>query len=64
MTVWIPDQSERIEQSLLCTQSPPPEAAVYVLDGLGGVHAGGGAPVLSPSTPYFGFDIARDLELQ
>lgn len=33
----------------------------YVLDGFGGVHAGGGAPVISPSTPYFGFDIARDI---
>ena len=36
----------------------------YVLDGLGGVHAGGGAPLLNPATPYFGFDITRDLELQ
>lgn len=38
-------------------------ANFYVLDGFGGVHAGGGAPVLNPTTPYFGFDIARDLEL-
>ncbi len=35
----------------------------YVLDGYGGVHAGGDAPVLTPAAPYFGFDIARDLEL-
>jgi hypothetical protein len=34
----------------------------YVLDGFGGVHAGGGAPVISPATPYFGFDVAADLE--
>lgn len=40
---------------------PPP--GVYVLDGFGGVHSGGGAPVMSPATPYFGFDAARDLEL-
>lgn len=36
-------------------------AQYYVLDGFGGVHAGGGAPVISPSTTYFGFDIAKDL---
>lgn len=34
----------------------------YVLDAFGGVHAGGGAPVISPSTPYFGFDAAVDIE--
>jgi hypothetical protein len=34
----------------------------YVLDGFGGVHAGGGAPIISPGTPYFGFDVAADLE--
>jgi hypothetical protein len=34
------------------------------LDGYGGVHTLGGAPVLSPATPYFGFDAARDLELR
>lgn len=33
----------------------------YVLDGFGGVHAGGNAPVISPATPYFGFDVAEDL---
>jgi hypothetical protein len=42
-------------------QLPPP--SVYVLDGYGGVNSGGGAPVMSPATPYFGFDVARDLEL-
>jgi len=35
----------------------------YVLDRFGGLHAGGGAPVLLPGTPYFGFDVAHDLEL-
>lgn len=35
----------------------------YVLDGFGGIHAGGAAPAFSPSAPYFGFDIAKDLEL-
>ena len=34
----------------------------YVLDAYGGIHAGGGAPVLSPATPYFGFDVAVDME--
>ncbi len=35
----------------------------YVLDGLGGVHAGGGATLPGPESPYYGFDIAVDLEL-
>jgi hypothetical protein len=35
----------------------------YVLDGYGGVHAGGSVAALSPATPYFGWDIAKDLEL-
>lgn len=34
----------------------------YVLDSFGGVHAGGGAPVMTPGTPYFGFDVAADIE--
>ena len=34
----------------------------YVLDAYGGIHAGGGAPALNPGTPYFGFDVAVDLE--
>ncbi len=34
----------------------------YLLDGFGGFHYGGGAAPLSPLTPYFGFDIARDVE--
>lgn len=37
-------------------------AQYYVLDGFGGVHTGGSAPALSPATPYFGFDVAVDLE--
>jgi len=37
------------------------EGQFYVLDGFGGVHAGGGAPAISPATPYFGFDVAVDL---
>jgi hypothetical protein len=36
-------------------------APFYVLDGYGGVHAGGGAPAISPATPYFGWNIARDI---
>ena len=35
----------------------------YVLDGYGGVHAGGGASNFVSAPPYFGWDIARDLEL-
>jgi len=42
---------------------PDPVAPGYVLDGLGGLHPGGGAAPMSPATPYFGFDIAVDLEL-
>jgi hypothetical protein len=34
----------------------------YVLDGYGGVHAGGEISKISPPTPYFGWDIARDIE--
>jgi hypothetical protein len=34
----------------------------YVLDGYGGVHAGGGAVAITPSTPYFGWDIAKSIE--
>ena len=37
------------------------QSGYYVLDGFGGVHAGGGAPAMSPQTPYFGFDIAKDI---
>lgn len=39
------------------------DAPYYVLDGFGGVHAGGGAPVMSPATPYFGTMQAADLEI-
>ena len=37
------------------------QSGYYVLDGFGGVHAAGGAPAVSPQTPYFGFDIAKDV---
>ena len=36
-------------------------AQYYVLDAFGGVHAGGGAPLIVPATPYFGFDVTADL---
>jgi hypothetical protein len=35
----------------------------YVLDGFGGIHAGGGAQKIIPPTPYFGWNIARGLAL-
>jgi glucose/arabinose dehydrogenase len=35
----------------------------YLLDGFGGLHPLGGAPAVSPSPPYFGFDAAEDVEL-
>jgi hypothetical protein len=38
------------------------EGEYYVLDGFGGVHAGNGASVIFPATPYFGFDVAADIE--
>jgi len=40
-----------------------PTGSLYVLDRFGGVHAGGGAPGLIPPSTYFGWNIARDLEL-
>jgi len=36
-------------------------APYYVLDGFGGIHAGGGAGAIFPSTPYFGFDAAVEI---
>lgn len=49
----------------LCAVAPTlavsQQASYYVLDGFGGVHAGGDAPAITPATPFFGFDIARDL---
>lgn len=36
-------------------------AQYYVLDGFGGVHAGGGAAAAPAGIPYFGFDIAKDI---
>jgi len=47
--------------TLLSASAYATHAQYYVLDGFGGVHAGGGAGIVSPATPYFGFDIARDL---
>ncbi len=43
--------------------SGPPPPPHYVLDGFGGIHAGDGAPVMNPATPYFGFDVAVDMEI-
>jgi hypothetical protein len=37
------------------------QSGYYILDGFGGVHAGGGAPKVLPPTPYFGFDVAEDI---
>lgn len=34
----------------------------YVLDGFGGIHAGGSAPKIHDA-PFFGFDVARDVEI-
>ena len=46
--------------TLLPAAANAQQAQFYVLDGFGGVHAGGGAPSITPGTPYFGFDVARD----
>ena len=35
----------------------------YLLDGFGGLHSLGGAPAIVPAPPYFGFDVAEDVEL-
>ncbi len=35
----------------------------YMLDSWGGIHASYGPVLPGPVSPYFGFDIARDLEL-
>ena len=43
---------------VIATPALGQQAPYYVLDGFGGVHAGGGAPATA-GTPYFGFDIAR-----
>lgn len=37
-------------------------APFYVLDGFGGVHAGGGAPTITPAPTYFGWDIAKAID--
>jgi hypothetical protein len=44
----------------IATPSAGQVASYYVLDGFGGVHAGGGAPAV-PGTSYFGFDIAKGI---
>ena len=46
---------------LLAAPAVGQHAQYYVLDGFGGVHAAGGAAVISPATPYFGFDVAADI---
>ena len=43
-----------------CTGLFAQYAGFYVLDGYGGVHAGGGAAAITPTTTYFGWDIAKD----
>ncbi len=45
----------------VCAPAQAQDGQYYVLDGFGGVHAAGGAATITPATPYFGFDIARDL---
>ena len=54
----LPESKERIASEAALDGAP----GYYVLDGFGGVHAGGGAPILTP-TPYWGWDVAGDLEL-
>jgi hypothetical protein len=46
---------------LSCTALFAQYAGYYVLDGYGGVHAGGGAAAITPATAYFGWDIAKDI---
>jgi hypothetical protein len=48
--------------ALIAPAAAQNHAQHYVLDGFGGVHAGGGAPVISPGTPYFGWDVAVSVE--
>jgi len=57
-----PPLSESSEPVVL-QAAPAATPGYYVLDGFGGVHAGGGAPVRVPATPYWGWDIAHDLEI-
>lgn len=47
--------------ALITPNAAAQRAAYYVLDGFGGVHAGGGAQAIVPATAYFGFDVARDI---
>lgn len=46
---------------LFAANSYAHHAQYYVLDGFGGVHAGGGAAAPPAGIPYFGFDIAKDI---
>ena len=60
-------RANRIVVALLLSLLPfaataqSPRGQFYVLDAFGGVHAGGGAPAITPATPYFGFDAAQDV---
>lgn len=49
--------------TLVASASGAQHAGFYVLDGFGGVHAGGGASVIVPRTAYFGWDVAVDMEV-
>ncbi len=46
---------------MFATNSYAHHGQYYVLDGFGGVHAGGGAAAPPAGIPYFGFDIAKDI---
>ena len=66
---WAQQQQPEVlrAQSEVLIDSPGPNTITghghfYVLEAFGGVHAGGGAPAISPLTPYFGFDVAEDIE--
>jgi hypothetical protein len=51
------------ENSYTITMNGTGFKSFYVLDGYGGVHSAGTAPVITPKPPYFGWDIARDMEI-
>lgn len=45
-------------------ESASDQSSFYILDGFGGVHEQGGAPLLTTQgRPYFDWDIARDIEI-
>ena len=62
-TAGVPGFATRFGWGTAVCEFSIPAPGVYVLDGFGGVSSGGGAPVMSPAAPYFGFDVARDMEL-